>query len=585
MAENMDISMDNEMNIDNSLHNPTPLPLPPPSTNEDDVIYSPECKRPRPSVGVTEGGGGTDTPIDALPIAPSMFEFFSNPVSMYRPNPEWFTLCDEKKGEVGGKHVEQDDAANHTTNHITNHGGGVVLESMVLGNGTTLEGSSFLDDPAPSSTVDVSMTLNFTNTTTDNAQVEDENGGGDDGPNGNISSIRRKGKYPKEHPLHTCARLNMHKHLSAILSQFPTIPTSILTLPNPKGITPLCLSSQKGSLEVTELLIKAGADVNYHPPNGSTPLIQASHFGHEEVCKLLISHGSAVDMPNGKGTTALMRASQEGNFNIVRLLCSHSASVSKVNSEHMSCLMLACQRGHVEIVDYFCRIGGDKADIDGQTIQASTALMLATKRGHRDVVMTLLKYGANMDIMDNRHRTPLENARKRQYKMVEECLDVRVQELLERRRFREDALRYYVWFIKLMDEGKWKVEVRERVGRGEKVMVDAVEKLPTSIVYYILQYVRMPNVWGERLKKCRKMLTKVTDLISVHSPTSQKLMDRLLTYYFTLIESVLTSTLDICGVWEEGGVKCPEGFGCWGEWGKVRNVVEGMEEERVKRIV
>jgi ankyrin repeat protein len=61
--------------------------------------------------------------------------------------------------------------------------------------------------------------------------------------------------------------------------------------------------------------------------------------------------------------------------------------------------MLSCQRGHNKIVDFFCRIG---ADIDGQTAQASTALMLATKRGHKEVVLTLLKYGANMDILDNR---------------------------------------------------------------------------------------------------------------------------------------------------------------------------------------
>jgi ankyrin repeat protein len=193
-----------------------------------------------------------------------------------------------------------------------------VLDSMVLSN---------IDETALPNP-DVSVSLNFSTVFPLSAP-----------PAPALSPSRRGLKKSVEPPLHQCARLNLHRHLETILSLPRWQPTNqdfadslkMLETISGKGMTPLGLAAQKGSLECVKILVKAGAKINDHPPNGSTPLIQAAHFGHEEICAFLIEHGAHVDKPNGKGTTALMRASQEGNFTIVKLLVRMGASVNCVN--------------------------------------------------------------------------------------------------------------------------------------------------------------------------------------------------------------------------------------------------------------
>ena len=45
-----------------------------------------------------------------------------------------------------------------------------------------------------------------------------------------------------------------------------------------------------GSMEVVEMLISAGADVNVKGYNGNTPLILAANGGHTGIAKLLLKH-------------------------------------------------------------------------------------------------------------------------------------------------------------------------------------------------------------------------------------------------------------------------------------------------------
>ena len=209
--------------------------------------------------------------------------------------------------------------------------------------------------------------------------------------------------------------------------------------------------------------------------------------------------------------------------------------------------------------------------------------MLATKRGHRSVVLTLLKYGASMDITDNRHRTPLEIARKRKHRHVEECLDGNVQHMLERRRAREQALRYYVLVIKRLDgEGK---SGRLRVSDDNNLVVKLTSELPTSVVYHVLSFVSLPNAWGSRVKQCGMMLNRVEDMINGRSPVAQKTMDGLLGKYFTLCEDIIDGEVDLADALEGGGVEAPTGFHSWTAWNQCRRQFKKWESERVCGVI
>ena len=74
---------------------------------------------------------------------------------------------------------------------------------------------------------------------------------------------------------------------------------------NNKGLfggTPLIFAESR---EIIELLIVAGADVNYSPKNGITPLARAVIRADKESAELLISSGADVNSKDREGDTPL----------------------------------------------------------------------------------------------------------------------------------------------------------------------------------------------------------------------------------------------------------------------------------------
>ena len=74
---------------------------------------------------------------------------------------------------------------------------------------------------------------------------------------------------------------------------------------NDKGLfggTPLIFAESR---EIIELLIVAGADVNYSPANGITPLANAVIRADKESAELLISSGADVNSKDREGDTPL----------------------------------------------------------------------------------------------------------------------------------------------------------------------------------------------------------------------------------------------------------------------------------------
>ena len=110
-------------------------------------------------------------------------------------------------------------------------------------------------------------------------------------------------------------------------------------------------AAQTDSVELIELLIDKGIDVNVKNRTGQTPLHLACRSGNKEVVELLIDKGADV---NAKAQSQnqfitvrkpLYIAVQSGNREIVELLLSKGAEVTA------EMLSLAEQRGYTEIVE------------------------------------------------------------------------------------------------------------------------------------------------------------------------------------------------------------------------------------------
>ena len=68
-----------------------------------------------------------------------------------------------------------------------------------------------------------------------------------------------------------------------------------------KQRTPLQLAARGGCLEVVEMLLKAGADVNTTDEKFQTPLQMASYYGFKDVVMLLLTKGAQVNASGAMG--------------------------------------------------------------------------------------------------------------------------------------------------------------------------------------------------------------------------------------------------------------------------------------------
>jgi ankyrin repeat domain-containing protein 17 len=83
--------------------------------------------------------------------------------------------------------------------------------------------------------------------------------------------------------------------------------------------TPLMEAASAGHIEIIELLIRHGADVNAQSSTGNTPLMYACAGGHVEAVKALLNHGANVEDHNENGHTPLMEAASAGHVAVAKV--------------------------------------------------------------------------------------------------------------------------------------------------------------------------------------------------------------------------------------------------------------------------
>jgi ankyrin repeat protein len=81
-------------------------------------------------------------------------------------------------------------------------------------------------------------------------------------------------------------------------------------------------------IEIANILISAGADVNARADDGGTPLINAAMQGNLDFFKALVSRGADVNAKTSDGVSALSTAEYSGNAAIVKFLTKGERNLS-----------------------------------------------------------------------------------------------------------------------------------------------------------------------------------------------------------------------------------------------------------------
>jgi Ankyrin repeats (3 copies) len=114
--------------------------------------------------------------------------------------------------------------------------------------------------------------------------------------------------------------------------------------------------------------------------------MRASQEGHLDISDILLASGADVNRKNHEGMNALMLASQRGHGTMVSLLIKSAAAMDEQTAQGSTALMLACKRGHAKCVEVLVAMG---AEIYIRDIRSRTAWDTATKRGYMDLLQIL----------------------------------------------------------------------------------------------------------------------------------------------------------------------------------------------------
>jgi ankyrin repeat protein len=167
------------------------------------------------------------------------------------------------------------------------------------------------------------------------------------------------------------------------------------------GFTPLVFAAQKGDAKSALSLLKAGADANYTVPSGQSVLQVAVIARKNAVADILLDQGANVNVADKTETTPLHLAAQAGSVELVKKLLAKGANPNARTmkiagppvrvggsgffrpSGELTPLHLAAKANHADVMRVLVNAGADPK-LKGQ--DGTTLLMSAAGSGHLGVV-------------------------------------------------------------------------------------------------------------------------------------------------------------------------------------------------------
>ena len=166
-----------------------------------------------------------------------------------------------------------------------------------------------------------------------------------------------------------------------------------------EGSAPLFISCKKGNVEIVEYLIQiCGADIEqkgaFEVPDDRTvhnvsPLWCAAVSGRLQVVEVLVKHGADINSVSDTGSTPVRSACFMTHFEIVQFLVENGANILKANHNGGTCLINSVQS--VPLCEYLLKKG---ADVNAQDIQLKTALHYSIQEHRFETALLLLQFGA-----------------------------------------------------------------------------------------------------------------------------------------------------------------------------------------------
>lgn len=169
--------------------------------------------------------------------------------------------------------------------------------------------------------------------------------------------------------------------------------------------SPLTWAIRSSDEELTKIILAAGAKPD---PEGClwSPVYSAAYYGRLELVQLFVKKGFDIEKQGPNHWTPLHACFD--NADITGILIDAGAKTDLVTDNEETSLELAIRFGYPETMQEYLKRGIDPLQKNVST--GSTAVHMAAGRGNMDMLSLLLEHveGKDLDIEDNSGSTPLE---------------------------------------------------------------------------------------------------------------------------------------------------------------------------------
>ncbi|UXI15999.1 post-GPI attachment to proteins factor [Sarcoptes scabiei] len=206
----------------------------------------------------------------------------------------------------------------------------------------------------------------------------------------------------------------------------PLITSKSINFAAHSGNTPLRIAILSYFLDLAQLLILKGADINYKDPDGRSIIYCVVAFTHStleqksppffnvqglyksrpeeylgtavKTIEFLAKFGVDLEMKDLEGRTVLHVAAWQGTYAIVECLIKLGTNINAIDVEGRTPLHMCAWNGHIEIVRLLVESGAN-VDLVSST-QGASPLLVAAQQGHFETCAYLLKVGSNVTHRD-----------------------------------------------------------------------------------------------------------------------------------------------------------------------------------------
>jgi ankyrin repeat protein len=174
------------------------------------------------------------------------------------------------------------------------------------------------------------------------------------------------------------------------------------------GSTPLHEAVAAGHVEIAQVLLENGADVQDLDSSQRTAVYLAVVFRRLDMVRVLLRQGrEQLDFSDRDGFTPLHKAVEQGDEEMVTTLLENGALVGLRNSHGTTALHVAALRGYLSVCQLLVLAG---ADVRAQDKEYLCPLDLAATSGATDVIAYLAEHGGNIYHKGRELWTPLHRA-------------------------------------------------------------------------------------------------------------------------------------------------------------------------------